>query len=61
MLAGGCFWGVEGVFERLKGVFSVVSGYAGGNKITAHYEIVETGVTGQAESVKISYDPAQIS
>jgi peptide-methionine (S)-S-oxide reductase len=61
VLAGGCFWGVEGVFEQLKGVSAVVSGYAGGSKLTAHYEIVETGATGHAESVKITYDPSQIS
>jgi peptide-methionine (S)-S-oxide reductase len=61
VLAGGCFWGVEGVFDRLKGVSDVVSGYAGGSKITAHYEIVGSGMTGHAESVKITYDPAQIS
>lgn len=61
VLAGGCFWGVEGVFERLKGVSNVVSGYAGGAKLTAHYEIVETGATGHAESVQITYDPSQIS
>jgi peptide-methionine (S)-S-oxide reductase len=61
VLAGGCFWGVEGVFERLKGVSNVVSGYAGGVKLTAHYEIVETGATGHAESVQITYDPSEIS
>jgi peptide-methionine (S)-S-oxide reductase len=61
VLAGGCFWGVEGVFERLAGVSNVVSGYAGGVKATAHYEIVETGTTGHAESVQITYDPAKIS
>ncbi|MDQ6825697.1 MAG: peptide-methionine (S)-S-oxide reductase MsrA [Candidatus Eremiobacteraeota bacterium] len=61
VLAGGCFWGMEAVFESLKGVSKVVSGYAGGNKATAHYEIVSTGLTGHAESVKISYDPSQIS
>ena len=61
VLAGGCFWGVEGVFERLAGVSNVVSGYAGGAKATAHYEIVETGTTGHAESVQITYDPAKIS
>ncbi len=61
VLAGGCFWGVEGVFDRLKGVSNVVSGYAGGSKITAHYDIVSTGLTGHAESVRISYDPSQIS
>ncbi len=61
VVAGGCFWGVEGVFERLKGVSNVVSGYAGGSKLTAHYGIVETGVTGHAESVQITFDPSQIS
>ena len=61
VLAGGCFWGVEGVFERLKGVTNVVSGFAGGDKSTAHYETVSTGKTGHAESVKITYDPAQIT
>jgi peptide-methionine (S)-S-oxide reductase len=61
VLAGGCFWGVEAVFDRLKGVSSVVSGYAGGSKLTAHYEIVGTGMTGHAESVKITYDPSQIT
>jgi peptide-methionine (S)-S-oxide reductase len=61
VLAGGCFWGVEAVFERLNGVSNVVSGYAGGSKATAHYEVVSTGTTGHAESVQIAYDPAQIS
>jgi peptide-methionine (S)-S-oxide reductase len=61
VLAGGCFWGLEAVFERLRGVSNVVSGFAGGNALTAHYEIVSTGTTGHAESVKITYDPAQIS
>src|SRR5690242_11530235 len=61
VLAGGCFWGVEAVFERLKGVSDAVSGYAGGSKSTAHYEMVSTGQTGHAESVKITYDPSQIS
>lgn len=61
VLAGGCFWGVEGVFERLAGVTNVVSGYAGGARATAHYEVVETGTTGHAESVQITYDPAKIS
>lgn len=61
VLAGGCFWGVEGVFERLAGVTNVVSGYAGGAKATAHYEVVETGTTGHAESVQITYDPAKVS
>jgi len=61
VLAGGCFWGIEGVFESLKGVSAVVSGYSGGKANTAHYEMVSTGTTGHAESVRITYDPAQIS
>lgn len=61
VVAGGCFWGIEAVFDSLKGVTDAVSGYAGGNKSTAHYEIVSTGTTGHAESVQITYDPSQIS
>jgi len=61
VFAGGCFWGVEAVFERLKGVNSAVSGFAGGQKSTAHYEVVSTGKTGHAESVQVTYDPAKIS
>jgi peptide-methionine (S)-S-oxide reductase len=61
VLAGGCFWGVEAVFEQLKGVSDVVSGFAGGSRLTAHYEIVSSGVTSHAESVKITYDPALVS
>ncbi len=61
VLAGGCFWGVEAVFEHLKGVINVVSGFAGGDKSTAHYETVSTGTTGHAESVEITYDPSQIT
>lgn len=61
VLSGGCFWGVEAVFERLKGVTDAVSGYAGGKKSTAHYEVVSTGATGHAESVQVTYDPSQIS
>jgi peptide-methionine (S)-S-oxide reductase len=61
VLAGGCFWGVEAVFERLRGVTDVVSGFAGGSKATAHYEVVSLGMTGHAEAVRITYDPAQIS
>jgi len=61
VLAGGCFWGIEGVFERLKGVVDVTSGYSGGEKETAHYEMVGSGSTGHAESVKITYDPKRIS
>jgi peptide-methionine (S)-S-oxide reductase len=61
VLAGGCFWGIEGVFESLKGVTNAVSGYSGGAKATAEYEIVSTGTTGHAESVEVTYDPSQIS
>jgi len=61
VLAGGCFWGMEGVFERLKGVKQVVAGYAGGNAASAQYELVSTGTTGHAESVQVTYDPAQVS
>ena len=61
VLAGGCFWGMEAVFESLRGVQNVVSGYSGGNAATAHYEIVSTGMTGHAESVEITFDPTQIS
>ncbi|HYW46135.1 MAG TPA: peptide-methionine (S)-S-oxide reductase MsrA [Bryobacteraceae bacterium] len=61
VFAGGCFWGVEAVFGNLKGVADVVSGYAGGSQATAHYEMVGTGRTGHAESVQVTYDPAQIS
>lgn len=61
VFAGGCFWGLEGVFDHVAGVTNVVSGYAGGNAATAHYEVVGTGLTGHAESVRITYDPAKIS
>jgi peptide-methionine (S)-S-oxide reductase len=61
VFAGGCFWGMEGVFEHVKGVTNVVSGFAGGSAATAHYEQVSTGTTGHAESVQISYDPARVS
>jgi peptide-methionine (S)-S-oxide reductase len=61
VLAGGCFWGIEGVFEKVKGAEDVVSGFAGGEKKTAHYDTVSEGNTGHAESVKITYDPAKIS
>jgi peptide-methionine (S)-S-oxide reductase len=61
VLAGGCFWGVQGVFQHVKGVKQVVSGYAGGKSATAHYELVGTGTTGHAESVQITFDPHQIS
>ena len=61
VLSGGCFWGMEAVFEHLKGVSDVISGYSGGNPATAHYDLVSSGQTGHAESVKITYDPSQIS
>jgi peptide-methionine (S)-S-oxide reductase len=61
VLSGGCFWGMEAVFDQLKGVTQVVSGYTGGSKVTAHYEMVSTGLTGHAESIQITFDPAQIS
>jgi peptide-methionine (S)-S-oxide reductase len=61
VFAGGCFWGVQGVFQRVNGVVQAVSGYAGGGKTTAHYEMVGTGLTGHAESVKITYDPKKVS
>lgn len=61
VLAGGCFWGMQAVFEQLRGVNSVVAGYAGGSSATAHYDIVSTGSTGHAESVDITYDPSRIS
>lgn len=61
VLAGGCFWGVEAVFERLEGVKDVVSGFAGGSKASAHYDIVSTGTTGHAEAVKITYDPSKVT
>jgi peptide-methionine (S)-S-oxide reductase len=61
VLAGGCFWGVQGVYQHTKGVTQAVSGYAGGQKDTAHYEMVGTGRTGHAESVSVTFDPQQIS
>ncbi len=61
VLAGGCFWGLEGMFEHVVGVKSVRSGYAGGISATAHYEVVGSGLTGHAESVEIKYDPSRIS
>jgi peptide-methionine (S)-S-oxide reductase len=61
VFSGGCFWGVDGVFKHVKGVTSVVSGFSGGSSADAHYEIVSTGETGHAESVDITFDPAQIS
>jgi peptide-methionine (S)-S-oxide reductase len=61
VVAGGCFWCIDGVFRQMKGVTEVVSGYAGGSKETAEYETVCTGTTDHAESVKITYDPTQIT
>jgi len=61
VFAGGCFWGVEAVFEQVKGVTDVRSGYSGGSPATANYEKVGTGETGHAESVQITYDPSQIT
>ena len=61
VLAGGCFWGMQGVFEHVKGVRQVISGFSGGKKNTAHYETVSTGTTGHAESVQITFDPKEVS
>lgn len=61
VLAGGCFWGVEGVFANVKGVISVESGYHGGSKATARYELTHDGTSGHAEAVRIVYDPTQVS
>ena len=61
VVAGGCFWGVQGVFQHTAGIVNAVSGYAGGSKSTADYNVVSTGTTGHAESVQIKYDPKKIS
>jgi peptide-methionine (S)-S-oxide reductase len=61
VVAGGCFWGVQGVYQHLKGVKNVLSGYAGGERATAEYETVSGGATGHAESVQIVYDPSRVS
>ena len=61
VVAGGCFWGVQGVFQHVRGVRSVVSGYAGGEEKTAHYHEVSSGTTGHAESVEIRFDPEAVS
>ncbi len=61
MLAGGCFWGTQGVFEHVKGVRQVVAGYSGGERSTASYEKVSSGTTGHAESIQVTFDPAEIS
>ena len=61
VFAGGCFWGVQGVFQHTKGVLNAVSGYAGGSATTAHYEIVGSGLTGHAEAVQVTFDPKQVT
>lgn len=61
VFAGGCFWGVQGVFQHVEGVSNAVSGYAGGEKATAKYETIGSGKTGHAESVRVTYDPRKIS
>lgn len=61
VLAGGCFWGQQGVFEHVKGVTKVVAGYSGGDRKTAHYDLVSDGDTGHAESVQITFDPRQVT
>jgi peptide-methionine (S)-S-oxide reductase len=61
VFAGGCFWGVQGVFQHVVGVSSAVSGYAGGEKATAHYQMVGSGATGHAESARVTFDPRKVS
>ncbi len=61
VFAGGCFWGLQGMFQHVRGVTKVVAGYSGGEKATAHYEMVGTETTGHAESVEITFDPKQVS
>jgi peptide-methionine (S)-S-oxide reductase len=61
VLAGGCFWGIEEVYQHVRGVIDAVSGYAGGSARTARYELVSTGTSGHAESVKITYDPSKVT
>lgn len=61
VIAGGCFWGIQAVFQHVKGVINATSGYSGGSSKTAEYEVVSTGETGHAESVKITYDPSKIT
>jgi peptide-methionine (S)-S-oxide reductase len=61
VLAGGCFWGIEAVFEHVKGVTDATSGYAGGTADDARYELVSEGTTGHAESVRVTYDPSQVT
>jgi peptide-methionine (S)-S-oxide reductase len=61
VLAGGCFWGIQGVFEHVQGVKKVLSGYAGGDKGSAHYDAVSSGTSGHAEAVQITFDPKEVS
>ncbi len=61
VFAGGCFWGVQGVFQHVVGVSNAVSGYAGGEKATAHYQMVGSGTTGHAESTRVTFDPRKVS
>src|SRR5579864_4342030 len=61
VVSGGCFWGIQAVYQHLRGVTRATSGYAGGEASTAHYDMVETGQTGHAESVQITYDPAVVT
>lgn len=61
VFAGGCFWGVQGVFQHIQGVTNAVSGYAGGEKDTARYQLVSTNSTGHAEAVQVTYDPRKVS
>ncbi|RWB51394.1 MAG: peptide-methionine (S)-S-oxide reductase [Mesorhizobium sp.] len=61
VFAGGCFWGVQGVFQHVRGVKQAVSGYSGGQRETAHYETVSGGATGHAEAVQVAFDPAQVT
>ena len=61
VFAGGCFWGVEGVYEHVRGVIDATSGYSGGSAATAHYEMAGTGTTGHAEAVRVTFDPTKVS
>ncbi len=61
VLAGGCFWGIQGVFQHVDGVTRAVSGYAGGSAVTAHYRVVSAGGTDHAEAVEVTYDPSRLS
>ena len=61
VFAGGCFWGVQGVFQHTKGVLNAVSGYSGGSKATASYQLIGSGLTGHAEAVQVTFDPKQVS